>query len=347
MRIAAIHCVLPENEIGNDEVLDLVDHYSRGTFNGHLDDLRRSVRRSLDSTGICTRFWRGKKERPLDLIADSYRAVTAQSGIDPKDIDTLIYVGIDRGFLEPANACFIAAKLGLRHIRAFDIVDACMGWCTALQVSQALLARGDAHNVLVVSSECPMDLGGSILPRSFTITDIGELRWKFPAFTIGEAVSITLLSSSQHTWRFHASADCSKADLCTVPLWKYEEYSDASTRLQGKQPFDFSAYGFNLFAAGYTQCVEVLLQALQGAAKTPTFILPHSVSSNGADRVGKRLGLDGRIFSTFVHTGNIATSSVPANIHFALRSGKLKAGDYCLGWISSGGMKHAAFDIYV
>jgi 3-oxoacyl-[acyl-carrier-protein] synthase III len=192
-----------------------------------------------------------------------------------------------------------------------------------------------------------MDPGGSILPRSFTITDIDELRWKFPAFTIGEAVSITLLSSSQHVWRFHTSADCSKADLCTIPLYKYEEYSDASAKLRGKQPFDFSAYGFNLYVAGYAQCLEVLQQALQGAAKTPALILPHSVSAKGADRVGKGLGLDGLIFSTFVHTGNIATSSVPANIHFALRSGKLKPGDYCLGWISSGGMKHAAFDIYI
>ena len=195
MRIAAIHCVLPENEIGNDEVLDLACHYSGDTFNGNLDELRTTVRQSLDATGIRTRFWRGKRDRPLDLIADSYRAVAAQSGVSPTDIDTLIYVGIDRGFVEPANACFVAGKLGLKHARAFDIVDACMGWCTALQVSQALLARGDAHNVLVVSSECPMDPGGTILPRSFTITDIGELRWKFPAFTIGEAVSTTLLSS--------------------------------------------------------------------------------------------------------------------------------------------------------
>src|SRR6476659_1948135 len=167
MQIAAVHCLLPENEIGNDEVLDLACYYSQHKFPGRLAELRNSIRRSLDATGIRTRFWRGKKDRALDLIADSYRAVVAQSGVSLKDIDTLIYVGIDRGFIEPANACFVAGKLGLKHARAFDIVDACMGWCTALQVSQALLARGDAHNVLVVSSECPMDPGGTILPRSF------------------------------------------------------------------------------------------------------------------------------------------------------------------------------------
>src|SRR6266446_1374405 len=347
MRIAAVHCVLPENEIGNDEVLDLACYYSRDKFRGNLGEIRNSIRQSLDATRIRTRFWRGKGVRPLDLIADSYRAIVAQAGISPRDIDTLIYVGIDRGFVEPANACFVASKLGLRHARAFDIVDACMGWCTALQDSQALLAQRDAHNILVVSSECPMDSGGIILPRSFTIADIDELRWKFPAFTVGEAVSTTLLSGSEQSLRFHLSADCSKADLCTIPLYKFAEYSDASAKLQGKQQFDFSAYGFNLYMSGYSKSIAVLRQALRETVEVPKLILPHSVSSNVTTRLAKQLDLDGRIFSTFEHTGNIATSSVPANIHFALRSGKLKSGDYCLGWISSGGLKHAAFDIYV
>ncbi len=347
MRIAAVHCLLPENEIGNDEVLDLVCYYSRDKFPGNLDELRNSIRQSLNSTGIRTRFWRGKGVRPLDLIADSYRAIVGQAGISPKDVDTLIYVGIDRGFVEPANACFVASKLGLRHTRAFDIVDACMGWCTALQVSQALIAQGDAHNVVVVSSECPMDLGGTILPRSFTIADIDELRWKFPAFTLGEAVSVTLLSASEHSLQFHLSSDSSKADLCTIPLYKFAEYSEPSAKLEGKQAFDFSAYGFNLFASGYSNSIGVIQQALRETVRVPKLILPHSLSSTAATKVSKQLGIDGRIFSTFEHTGNIATSSVPANIHFALRSGKLKSGDYCIGWISSSGLKHAAFDIYV
>jgi 3-oxoacyl-[acyl-carrier-protein] synthase III len=347
MRIAAVHCLLPENEIGNDEVLDLACYYSRDKFRGRLDDLRNSIRQPLDATGIRTRFWRGKGVRPLDLIADSYCATVAQAGIRPKDIDTLIYVGIDRGFVEPANACFVASKLGLRHVRTFDIVDACMGWCTALQVSQALLTRGDAHNVLVVSSECPMDLGGIILPRSFTITDIDELRWKLAAFTVGEAVSTTLLSASGDSSRFLLSSDSSKADLCTIPLYKFAEYSEPSAKLQGKQQFEFSAYGFDLYTSGYPKSIAILRQALREAVKVPKLILPHSVSLQVTTRAAKRLHLEGRMFSTFEHTGNIATSSIPANIHFALRSGKLKSGDYCLGWISSGGLKHAAFDIYV
>jgi len=347
MQIAAVHCLLPENEIGNDEVLDLACYYSQDKFPGRLDDLRNSIRQSLDATGIRTRFWRGKRDRPLDLIAESYRAVVAQAEITPKDVDTLIYVGIDRGFVEPANACFVASKLGMKHARAFDIVDACMGWCTALQVSQALLARGDARNILVVSSECPMDVGGTILPRSFTISDLDELRWKFPAFTLGEAVSTTLLTASEHSWRFHLSADCSQADLCTIPLYKFAEYSEPSPRLEGKQQFDFSAYGFNLYMSGYAKSVALLREALRESAQAPKLILPHSVSASVTSRAARELDLDGRMFSTFEQTGNIATSSVPANLHFALRSGKLKPGDYCLGWISSGGLKHSAFGIYV
>jgi 3-oxoacyl-[acyl-carrier-protein] synthase III len=346
MKIAAINCVLPSNEIDNEEVIDLACYHSRSVYKGGLPGFKTAIRRSLDATGIRSRFWRSKAERPLDLINQSWKAVMA-SGVQTKDVDTIIYVGIDRGFIEPANACFIARRLGMTRARAFDIVDGCMGWCSALHVSQALLDRGDARSVLVVSSECPMDEGGIILPRSFTLSSTRDLRWKFPALTVGEAVSTTLLTRSEHSCKFHFLADSDKADLCTIPLYKFSEYSDDSEKLRDKQQFDFSAYGFNLYVAGYPKALAVLRDGLKHAATTPTLILPHSVSSRIVTRTSERLGLHGRFFSTFATTGNIATCSIPANIHFAICSGKLRAGDSCLGWVSSGGMKHAAFDIHL
>lgn len=346
VRIAAINCVLPSNEINNEEVIDLVCYHSRSVHKGSLEGLKVAIRRSLDATGIRSRFWRGKRERPLDLIHESWKAVMA-SGVRAEDIDTIIYVGIDRGFVEPANACFIASRLGLARARAFDIVDGCMGWCSALHVSQALLDRGDARVVLVVSSECPMDEGGIILPRSFTLLSARELRWKFPALTVGEAVSTTVLTRSEHTCKFHFLADSDKADLCTIPLYKFSEYSDDSKKLRNKQQFDFSAYGFNLYIAGYPKALAVLRDGLKHAATAPKLILPHSVSARITTTTSEKLGLTDQFFSTFQRTGNIATCSVPANIHFAMSSGRLRAGDYCLGWVSSGGMKHAAFDIHL
>lgn len=346
MRIAAVCCALPSNEIGNEEVIDLACYHSRDVFKGELSTLRSALRGSLAATGIQSRYWRARHERPLDLIDRCCKAVT-EGIVAPGDVDTVIYVGIDRGFIEPANACFVANRLGMRRARAFDIVDGCMGWCSALHVTQALIDRGDAKNVLIVSSECSMDEGGIILPRGFTVTELSELRWRLPGFTVGEAVTATLVVPSANPWTFHFRADSARADLCTIPLYKFAEYSDASDKLRDKHQFDFSAYAFNLYVAGYPKALGVLRQGIAHCPEPPKLILPHSVSAHITERTGKRLGLQDRFYSTFPKTGNIATSSVPANIHFALRSGKLVPGDRCLGWVSSGGMKHAAFDIFL
>lgn len=346
MRIAAVCCALPLNEISNEEVIDLACYYSKPVFSGNLSTLAATIRNALAATGIRSRYWRAKGERPLDLIERCCRAVTAE-GISLRDVDTVIYVGIDRGFVEPANACFIASRLGIGQARAFDIVDGCMGWCSALHISQAMIERGDAKHVLVVSSECSMDEGGVILPKGFTISALTELRWKLPALTVGEAVTATLLAPSEQAWTFHFLNDSAKADLCTIPLYKFAEYSDDSDKLRNKRQLEFSAYAFNLYVSGYPKALSVLRQALAHCHPAPKLILPHSVSAHITTRTAEKLGLQDRFFSTFATTGNIATSSVPANIYFALRSGKLSAGDHCLGWVSSGGMKHAAFDLFL
>ncbi|MEZ5082406.1 MAG: 3-oxoacyl-[acyl-carrier-protein] synthase III C-terminal domain-containing protein [Bacteroidales bacterium] len=312
-----------------------------------LEKLKIQIQNLLDRTGIQTRYWRRNNEKPLNLILDSYNSLITKSKIDPGTIDTIIYVGVDRGFIEPANACFIASKLGLKHARTFDIVDACMGWCTALQISQGLIGNKEASNVLIVSSECPMDTNGIIFPRNFCINKISELAWKFPSYTIGEAVTTTILVDSKEQWKFNFSSNSDKADLCTIPLYKYAEYSDNSINLDDKKQFDFSAFGRELYFSGYREAFNILEKGLNQCENEPKLIIPHSVAQNVPDKVGLKLNIQDKLYSTFSKLGNIATSSVPASIFYALQANKIKKGDYLLGWIASGGLKYSCFDIYL
>jgi 3-oxoacyl-[acyl-carrier-protein] synthase III len=347
MKIAGINCILPSQKIDNREIIELVSYFSNGLFDGNIKDLRSLITRNLENSGIESRYWRGNKERPLDLISESFNQNLRSSGISLRDIDTIIYVGVDRGFIEPANASFIANKIGLPKVRAFDIVDACMGWCTATQLAQALLKNGDAKTVLIVSSECPMDKNGIIFPSNFKVRNIQELEWKFPAYTIGEAVSTTILQESSNDWTYIFESDATKADLCTIPLYKHQEYSDSSQKLESKFQFNFSAYGRELYFAGYKKSLEVLKAKINSARQQPKLILPHSVSLRVPKRVNEILGLNCKMFTTFSKIGNVATSSIPAHIYFALIANKIKKDDYLIGWIASGGLKYSAFDIYL
>jgi hypothetical protein len=57
----------------------------------------------------------------------------------PEDIDLLIYCGVGRGFLEPANAYFYAKARDMRTTNCFDITDGLyeLGACHAHRFSDA------------------------------------------------------------------------------------------------------------------------------------------------------------------------------------------------------------------
>src|SRR5947209_1260450 len=138
MYLSGVGCALPTRQISNDEILELVSYYSRCGYDGNLNALLSAINTKLRRIGITTRYWRARKERPIELLRRACEHALQQSNLGPHEVDFVIYVGVDRGFAEPANACFIAKELGMNRARTFDIADACLGWCTATEIAQAI-----------------------------------------------------------------------------------------------------------------------------------------------------------------------------------------------------------------
>ena len=344
MQLLGVGCTLPSQRISNQEIVDLVGHYSRSVFDGTLPALKARVADALSMVGIQSRYWRGESDRPLDLIVEASEFAARQANISLSQIDLLLYVGIDRGFLEPANACFVAKKLGITSTRCFDVVDACMGWWTAVQLVQSTFAAEESSTALIVSSEFPMNSNGAVLPSCFTVANKAELRWKLAGLTLGEAASATVLHRSGRPWKYTLATDSCFADLCTVSLPKFHEYADPTVYLGQEEALRFRAFGPELFEQAMIGAVKVLNDLLD-VIETPKLVFPHSVSDALANRASKRLRRDVRLYSTFRELGNLATSSIPSCLVRALSRRDLLNGDVGVGWIGSSGMKFAAFEI--
>src|SRR6185295_19133944 len=184
MKLTGIDCQIPSRRICNEDIIELVRHYSAPQNNSdQLKELEVLAGKLLVKTGINSRYWRTKNEKPIDLIVQSVENALRMSNLQKHDIDLVIYSGIDRGFAEPANASFICKALGLYHVRNFDVVDACMGWATAVQLADSFLQNPSAINsILLVNAEFPMDDHGSVIPHNFTLGDKKELKWKYASF---------------------------------------------------------------------------------------------------------------------------------------------------------------------
>ena len=79
-------------------------------------------------TGINERRWWETGYLLSDGAAAAARKAVKQSNVRLADIETLIYTGVCRENFEPATACAVAAKLGIREdAHIYDLSNACLG----------------------------------------------------------------------------------------------------------------------------------------------------------------------------------------------------------------------------
>ncbi|HEY2094672.1 MAG TPA: hypothetical protein VGJ81_22660 [Thermoanaerobaculia bacterium] len=342
--MAGVACVVPEAMVRNHEIVELIDYHSRGIYDGNLRSMLTEVGAKIARTGIVSRHWRTSKERPFALLRRACDEALAKSGVTASEVDFVIYAGVDRGFAEPANACFVAKELGMRDARTFDVADACLGWSTATEIAQGMFASAPGAIALVVSAEFPMRPNGAVLPECFTIATHEELDWKFPAFTLGEAATASVLVGDGPAWQYSHEAHNEFADLCSVALAPANDYAGASARLSDEPRGSFRAYGSELALQTYKPAVRVLRDALMGD-DSPRIVFPHSVIGPYIESVVRRVSPHLTVFSTFSDMGNVATSSLPSCVARARDQRIIQPDDVPLAWVAASGLKVSAFRI--
>src|SRR5438128_8494927 len=104
-------------------------------------------------TGVRTRRWASAEVQPSELATAAGRKALQRAGLDPLEVDTLIFAGITRDCLEPATANLVADAMGARNARVFDLLNACNSLVDALDVGDSLIRSGKAERVLVATGE--------------------------------------------------------------------------------------------------------------------------------------------------------------------------------------------------
>src|SRR5207248_7223299 len=77
----------------------------------------------------------------------------AAAGMDPLEVDTLVFAGITRDCLEPATANLVAEQVGTRNARVFDLTNACNSLVDAIDVGDSLIRTGKAERILIATGE--------------------------------------------------------------------------------------------------------------------------------------------------------------------------------------------------
>lgn len=338
MVIKGVAASLPERRVANEELVEMVRQHSTDIFVGDLERTLKVILHLLKRTGLVERRWCDRHESPLDHIAVAVREALSHTYLRREHIDLLIYVGVGRGFLEPANSHMVANALGLRNAQCFDILDACMSWLRALEMVDGLFRGGRYRNALVVNAEFHSLSGGLHMPQGLKLHTADEIPYSFPAWTIGDAASATLLVDKEPSnFRFNFIADTSLAPLCTIPIPGFEEFCHPDAAIGKRGVMTFTSFGQDLHRQGAPHIIEVLRRGLR-AGVPPDIIFVHASSQREWAGYGRTAGVADRLYHLYPHTGNLVSASVPTAMAEAARNGKLTRGMNVGAWVGSAGM---------
>ena len=344
MKIIGLSGILPSRRVSNQDVINLVEEHSRHTFQDDLPKTLKTIGKLLEKSGSDTRHWLAADEKPMQLMATAFDAALAQANISKADLDLLVYPNVTRGFIEPANSTFIAKALGL-NCRNFDVVDACNGWVTAMDVINSKMQAGEIRYAAIINMEFGMSAGGPVMPKNFSLQSPAELAYKFPSFTIGEAAVVTILSNeAADNFKFSYINRPDLSDLSTISLpdWKLfcNEADIAKIEPTGGQ-YQFNSYAAALHEDGRNEAIKVFnLQKLTADDVHKVFI--HTGSPKMWEHIGQMIGVDHKLHHVGHKTGNIITASIPFGIFDAMSRGEAEQGQFCMGWAGSGGMVFSA-----
>ncbi|MFC4857918.1 3-oxoacyl-[acyl-carrier-protein] synthase III C-terminal domain-containing protein [Actinophytocola glycyrrhizae] len=334
---------LPSRTVTNDDILAEITAHSADGFDGDLGQAVRKIGNYLRYTGSDERRWRADEERPIDLLRDAANTALAQAELAPGQIDVLVYTGIGRGFIEPGGAYHSAAALGLGNAHCFDILDACMSWTRAVQVVEALFACGQYRTAMIVNAEFSLGSGGAVFPHLYRLGSIADLESVFPAYTLGEAATATVLTAEDNEpWEFRFISRPDLAPLCNVPLEGYEGYSDPSGKLAANGVGRFTSYGFELHREGAAHAMAVF-ERLGVRPDTVAALFTHASGKNYWQGMADKVGLGGIVEHVYHKTGNVVSASVPVAMSEAIAAGRLRRGERGVGWLGSAGMSFCAF----
>jgi acyl-CoA:acyl-CoA alkyltransferase len=343
LQIASIAVRFPSLKITNADLLERIAELNPGLPSEQLRSHQRKLEHLMVKSGCDTRYYRNRSsnETAIAHILDATKTALMQANLSPNDIDLLIYCGVGRGFLEPAMAYFVANALGI-NCACFDVLDACMSWVRALAIADGLFRQGAYRHIAIVNGEFNIYECG--YPELLTVDREDTWSYTFPAFTIGEAASVTILNRSDATWNFHFRSDPSRVCLCTLPLPGYADFSLSPSQLARNGTYKFMSFGMELSRVAIGEMSKFARETYPDLDQFD-ILFPHAASAEACRISAEQLGLGERLYNKiFSRYGNLVSASIPAAMSMALEEGALTRGSRVVLCPASAGMSFALVD---
>lgn len=274
-------------------------------------------------TGIRTRYWVSDGDTGAGLAREAARRALANAGLEPTDIDCIVYCTCTPDHFEPGNGVFLQRELGISDIPAIDIRNQCSGFLYGLAVADAWIRVGQYRRILLVGAE--------VHSRGLDKTTRG----RDMAVLFGDGAGAVILGATDDPSRgvlsTHLFADGRQAEKLWVdgPGLAHDPFVSEEMLRAGKhRPVMDGREVFKAASVLMPQAVELALRTHGFTAADVKLVIPHQANLRIIDMVQKTLGFrNDQVYANIHKYGNTTAASIPIALDEAVSDGRLQRGD--------------------
>jgi 3-oxoacyl-[acyl-carrier-protein] synthase-3 len=303
--ITATGVFFPEQVVGNDY------------FAKKLDTNDEWI---LSRTGIAQRHFVTPGTGSSDLALEAAKSCLQQRGMDPEEIELIVFATVTPDTMFPASACRLQHALGCTRAWGFDLSGACSGFLYALSVANSFVSSGRYEKVLVVGAD--------------VMTSIINPEDRTTAVLFGDGAGCVLLEPVNEGGYLgeYLRIDGGGAEYLFMPAGGSRRPASLETVQQGEH--FVHQFGREVFKRAVTEMAaasKTLLDQQGVSIEEVKLFVPHQANKRIIDSVANRLGLrEEQIMINIDRRGNTTAATLPSCLHEAHATGRIEKGDLVL-----------------
>ena len=263
-------------------------------------------------------------EYPTDMAEKATWQALEAAGLEPNDIDMILFATCSGDYQLPNCACVLQQKLGMtNNCVALDIAAACTGFVYGTNMANSFIKTGMAKNVLVVGSE--------MLSTKIDWSDRGS------CILFGDGCGVAIYGAAEEgeesgILSTTLGADGTGAEFFSQPVGGSVEPIDHH-HIDDNLQF-MRMKGREMFKVATRTLAESAKKVLADAGLTKEdldWVVPHQANVRIIETTAKLLDMNlDKWIVNIENYGNTSAATVPIALHEAITDGRIKRGQTIL-----------------
>ena len=259
---------------------------------------------------------------PSDLAREAALPALTGAGLEPADVDLIVFATMTPDVAFPGSGCYLQDKLGCRTVGALDVRAQCAGFPFALATADRFVRGGAAGCVLVACAEVH-STALDYSPSAAAVTPyFGD---GAGAVVLGAARTPGVLAAV-----LHSDPDGLERFWCEFPASRhYPARMDREAYRAGRHYYRLDAAAVHPQArAALAGVTHEVLDCAGVAADRVALFLVHYLDARVACAAAEAAHLPReRVVATAERAGHIAAAGIPIALADALAAGRVGKGD--------------------